>query len=97
MSAPQTSPRPPVAAEVRAWALAVVTLMVQTIGIVWWAATLSAQVNALREVVTELKSQLAVSYSSDDAARDLTPIRTQLLDHEARIRSAEQSRRGLTR
>ena len=81
--------RPRIAAEVRAWAVVGVAITVQLVATVWWAATLSAQVQSLREVVTDLKAQIAVSYTAQDALRDLSPIRNQLLDHEARIRLQE--------
>lgn len=86
---PPTESRPRIAAEVRAWAVVGVAIIVQLVATVWWAATLSAQVQALREVVTDLKAQIAVSYTAQDALRDLSPIRNQLLDHEARIRLQE--------
>jgi primosomal protein N'' len=85
--------RPRASAEVRAWVLAAAALMVQLIGVVWWAATLSAQMQALREVVAELKAQIATTYSAENAQRDLAPLRAQVGDHEARLRLIEQVRR----
>lgn len=84
-----TEPRPRIAAEVRAWAAVAAAIVCQLVGTVWWAATLSAQVAALREVVTDLKAQIAVAYSAQDASRDLAPMRSQMVDHEARIRVLE--------
>lgn len=85
----QTETRPRIAAEVRAWAVVAVAIIVQLVATVWWAATLSAQVQALREVVTDLKAQIAVGYSAQDASRDISPLRGQIIDHEARIRALE--------
>lgn len=43
--------RPPVSAEVRAWLTVSVVLVLQLVGAVWWAATLSAEVRGLRDLV----------------------------------------------
>lgn len=43
--------RPPILAEVRAWISVAVVLLVHTVGMTWWAATLSADVRALRETL----------------------------------------------
>lgn len=43
--------RPPVLAEVRAWISVAVVLIAHTVGMTWWAATLSADVRALKEVL----------------------------------------------
>jgi hypothetical protein len=45
------STRPPVAAEVRAWGLAIVVVFVHTVGVVWWAATLSADLKAVKDLL----------------------------------------------
>jgi hypothetical protein len=87
-----THERPKIAAEVRAWAVVTVAFVVQGGGAIWWAATLNAQLQALREVVTELKVQIASGYTAADAARDLSHIRTQLVDHETRLRGVERAR-----
>jgi prophage antirepressor-like protein len=86
------SQRPKIAAEVRAWVIVAVTLVLQGMGAVWWAATLNAEMKALREVVQELKSQIATNYTANDAARDLSGIRSVIGDHEARLRAMELRR-----
>ena len=43
--------RPPIVAEVRAWISVAVVLLVHTVGMTWWAATLSADVRALKETL----------------------------------------------
>lgn len=43
--------RPKIAAEVRAWVLASLTIASTGIGLAWWAATLTAEVRALKEIV----------------------------------------------
>jgi hypothetical protein len=82
--------RPKVAAEVRAWVAVTVAIVMQAIGAVWWAATLSAEMKALRDVVSELKAQIAAGYTAADAARDLSTIRVQISDHETRLRAIER-------
>jgi hypothetical protein len=42
--------RPPIVAEVRAWILAALAVFIHTVGVVWWAATLSADLRSLREL-----------------------------------------------
>lgn len=51
MSVGTTEDRPPVLAEVRAWISVAVVLLAHTVGMTWWAATLSADVRALKEVL----------------------------------------------
>lgn len=46
-----TPPRPAIASEVRAWIGVGIVVMVHTVGMTWWAATLSAEVRALRDVL----------------------------------------------
>lgn len=48
---PAAEQRPAVSYEVRAWAAVAVVLTAQLVGAVWWAATLSAEVRALRELI----------------------------------------------
>lgn len=43
--------RPAIASEVRAWIGVGVVVMAHTVGMTWWAATLSAEVRALRDVL----------------------------------------------
>jgi hypothetical protein len=43
--------RPVALAEVRAWILAAAVVFVHTISIVWWAATLSADLKSLKETL----------------------------------------------
>lgn len=83
------APRPRVAAEVRAWIVVAVAIIVQAMGAVWWAATLSAELKSLREVVSEVKLQVTGIYTAADAVRDLAPIRERLTDHEQRMRRIE--------
>jgi hypothetical protein len=54
---PMAPPRPPIAAEVRAWGLAAIAVFVHTIGIVWWAATLSADLKSLKELLVAQQIQ----------------------------------------
>jgi hypothetical protein len=90
MSPKSEQDRPKVAAEVRAWIVVAVAIVAQGLGAVWWAATLSAEMKALRDVVSELKAQIAAGYTAADAGRDLSTIRSQISDHETRIRAMER-------
>lgn len=51
------APRPPIAAEVRAWGAAAIAVFAHTVGIVWWAATLSADFKALKDLLVAQQSQ----------------------------------------
>lgn len=79
--------RPRVAAEVRAWVLAAVVLLGYGFAMTWWAATLSAQVAALRDTMGDIKAILGTAYSVTDARRDLSAIEAKLQDHEQRLRA----------
>ena len=84
--------RPAVAAEVRAWIVVGFALLVQMSGGVWFAATLNAEVKALRETISDLRVQLQSGYTALDASRDLVPLRATLTDHESRIRAVERGK-----
>lgn len=88
--------RPPVHTEVRAWITVGIVLMVNLVGGVWWAATLSAEVRALREqnarMETLIFNQSSSFYSAAEARRDLAAIQAQLQDHETRLRHVEKMR-----
>lgn len=60
--------RPPIAAEVRAWGLAAMAVFVHTVGIVWWAATLSADFKALKDL---LVTQQAKYHDHEQRIRSL--------------------------
>ena len=90
---PAPNGRPSVAAETRAWIGVGTVLAVNVIGGAWWAATLSAELKHLRDVVTELKVQLADRYSGAEAARDLAATQQMLRDHEQRLRRLESGGR----
>jgi len=49
--APQGQQRASITAEIRAWVGVGIALFVNTVGLVWWAATLSAEVRATRELL----------------------------------------------
>lgn len=81
--------RPKVASEVRAWIGVGVVLVMHTVGGVWWAATLTADLRNMRELIGEMKAALGNGYTAAEARRDLSYIQQQLQDHEARIRAVE--------
>lgn len=41
--------RPSVISEVRAWLVVSIVIMVHTVGITWWGATIAAKVDSLKE------------------------------------------------
>lgn len=51
MAVGKSEERPPVFAEVRAWISVAIVLLAHTVGMTWWAATLSSDVRALKEVL----------------------------------------------
>lgn len=86
--------RPSIVNEVRAWLLVGITLLVNIVGGVWWAATLSAEIKALREMLGRLELQVSTmagaAYTAAEARRDLEHVQRQLTDHEARLRQLER-------
>lgn len=59
----------------------VVTIMLQTAGIVWWAATLTANQERLNEKVVEQQAQINRFINERDDNRDrLTRLETQLTE-----------------
>ena len=57
--APAAEPTKVSVAEVRAWIGFGVVMFVHTIGIVWWAATLSAEVRQLQTLLVDQKGQFS--------------------------------------
>lgn len=86
------TPRPSVASEMRAWIGVGIVILVNMVGSVWWAATLSADLRQVRETLAEFKILTADRYSGSDANRDSALVQRQFLDHENRIRDIERSR-----
>jgi hypothetical protein len=85
--------RPKIAAEVRAWGIATITLVLQGMAAVWWAASLSAKMEVTAAAVEKMESRFASTYTASDAARDLAFLRDRLTDHEQRLRIVESSAR----
>lgn len=86
--------RPSVAAETRAWISVAVLLFVNIIGGVWWAATLSAEVKNIRELLTDTKKTLETTYREGEARRDkeISQIQANIQDLENRTRILEATR-----
>lgn len=82
--------RPSMAAEMRAWIGVGIVLLVHAIGGIWWAASLSAELKFVRELMGELRVQLNSTYTGTEARRDREAVEAKLLDHETRIRSLER-------
>lgn len=70
--------RPSVLNEVRAWILAGAAVLAHTVAVVWWAATLSAKLDNLKEII----------------ALDLATLKATLADHEIRLRNVERQGTG---
>lgn len=83
-------PRPSIAAETRAWIAVAVVLLAHAVGGVWWAATLSAELKYVRELMVEMKTQLASAYTAAEARRDFGVIESKIGDHEVRLREIER-------
>lgn len=86
--------RPSVAAETRAWITVAVMLFVNITGGVWWAATLSAEVKNIRELLTDTKKTLETTYREAEARKEkeMSTIQSQLQDQENRLRMLEATR-----
>jgi uncharacterized protein (DUF2342 family) len=89
---PPERQRPSAVSEIRAWIGVGVVLVMHAVGGVWWAATLSAEMRALRDVVAKLELQIAGTYTGAEAARALADIHKQLNDHELRLRNVERAK-----
>lgn len=68
-----------------------VTLLIQTGGIVWWAATVSGDLKQLVAQVRELKEE---RYTKNDAQRDQALVQQRFGEHDRRLASLEQERRS---
>lgn len=71
--------RPRIAAEVRAWILATVSLGSVGLAMVWWAATLTVEVRALKEVmlrdyVVLREEQRALRLDLDQVRKDVQKL-----------------------
>ncbi len=65
------------------------TLLVQTGGIVWWAATVSGKLDSVMAQVSELRSE---RYTKNDAQRDQALVQQQFRDMERRVATLEDRR-----
>lgn len=86
----QEDERPSVAAETRAWIAVGTVLVAHAIGGIWWAASLSAELKFLRELMSELRSQIGTAYTSAEARRDREVLEAKIHDHENRLRGLER-------
>jgi hypothetical protein len=83
--------RPSVSAELRAWIAVGSVLSINLIGGIWWAATLSAELTFMRELMGELRTKLSAAYTSVEAKRDRESVDVRLIDHENRLRQLERT------
>jgi signal transduction histidine kinase len=84
--------RPAMAAEVRAWMVVAGTFVLNLVVVVYWAATLSADIKNLQYQVADFKNGAADRYSNTQATKDFTEVFRQLSDHESRIRAIERNK-----
>lgn len=83
--------RPSMASEMRAWVAVGAALLIQIIGGVWWAATLSAQNTQMQSTLTEMRQDMRGYATKADVDRRLDDQSRLLADHEARVRIIERS------
>lgn len=81
--------RPPMMTEVRAWLLVALTFVLQLIALVYWAASLSADIKNLQFQVTDFRAASADRYTLSQAREDWKRYDGNFADHEARIRRLE--------
>lgn len=83
--------RSSVMTEVRAAVSIAIMLLVNVIALVYWAATLSADMRNLQVNVSELRNASTNNYTRAQAEIDLTKFRDDIKDHENRIRFLERT------
>lgn len=66
-----------------------ITLLVQTGGIVWWAATVSGKLDSVMLQVREMREE---RYTKNDAQRDKELVSQRFSEHERRIGELERKR-----
>jgi hypothetical protein len=67
-----------------------VTLLLQTFGIVWWAATLSGKLDSVMNQVKEMRDE---RYTKNDAQRDSALVQQRFIDIERRVDRIETNDR----
>lgn len=75
-----TENRPPIAQEVRAWILATVVIIVHTVSIVWWAATLNTKMDFMGRTVVDLSISIKEEKQRMDSAVRELEIRVRELE-----------------
>jgi hypothetical protein len=88
----QNERRPTVVAELRAWIAVATVLLVNGIGGVWWAASLSSELKFVQQMLTELRSQVGTTYTTTEARRDREAMEQRISDHEHRLRQLEKGK-----
>lgn len=84
------SKRSSVVTEVKAAVSIAVMLLANVIALVYWAATLSADMRNLQINVSELKNAASNNYTKAQAEVDFGNFRRDVKDHEERLRSLER-------
>lgn len=88
-----TQERPTMATEVRAWIGVGLAVLVQAGAGIWWAATLSEQNASMKQLLTEMRSEMKGYAVKVDVDRRLDEQLRTHADHEARIRYIERNAR----
>ena len=85
--------RPAMITEVRAWLVVAGAFILNVVVVVYWAATLSAEVRGFQSQLTEFKQGSSGNYSATQANKDFADVYRQLNDHENRLREFERNYR----
>ena len=69
-----------------------IVLLIQIVGGVWWAATLSAQNTNVKDLLVEVRADMKGFALKTDVERQFQAQGLILADHEARLRANEAKR-----
>lgn len=86
-----SSPRPTISSEVRAWVGVGAALILQIIGGVWWAATLSQQNTQMNDLLKEMRAEMKGYAVKAEVERRIDEQLRLFTDHEARLRYIERN------
>ncbi|MEM8838921.1 MAG: hypothetical protein AAGE89_12565 [Pseudomonadota bacterium] len=67
----------------------IAAIIIQTVGVTWWAATLTERVDDLRAQVTQLQGFAADRYTQTEASRDWRRADGEINEITKRLRSLE--------
>jgi hypothetical protein len=82
--------RPMMITEIRAWILAALVLVGQTVTAVWWAASLSAKVENLVTQNNTRDSILSRQYTGTEAEKDFGRVNSAISELKTKVQTLEQ-------